>query len=213
MSTGEYAELFKAGIDGVTLYQETYDRQAYGYYHRSGSKADYDDRLNSPDRIGSAGMRQIGLGVLLGLGDWRLETMAMAEHGNFLIKKYWQSHISFSFPRLRPAFKVQSEQFEYLLSDKNLVQMIAALRLCFADAGLILSTREPAALRDHLIRLGITKISAGSKTNPGGYSGNGRAVKQFEIDDDRSAAEVVAMIKNSGLDPIWKDWDAAFLET
>ncbi len=213
MSTDEYAELFKAGIEGVTLYQETYNRQAYEFYHRSGSKADYDDRLKTPERIASAGMRQIGLGVLLGLADWRLETLALAEHGNFLIKKYWQSHISFSFPRLRPAFDVPSEQFEHLLSDKNLVQMITALRLCFADVSLTLSTREPAELRNHLIKLGITRLSAGSKTNPGGYSGDSGAVKQFEIDDDRSAAEVAAMIKNAGFDPVWKDWDSAFLET
>ena len=102
MDTAGYAQLFKAGIEGVTLYQETYDRSAYSYYHQSGSKADYDDRLKTPDRIASAGMRQIGLGVLLGLTDWRLETLSLAEHGNYLIKKYWQSQISFSFPRLRP---------------------------------------------------------------------------------------------------------------
>ena len=212
METAEYAQLFKAGIEGVTLYQETYDRSAYDYYHRAGSKADYDERLKTPERIASAGMRQIGLGVLLGLTDWRLETLALAEHGNFLIKKYWQSQISFSFPRLRPAFEVAGQQFEHLLRDKDLVQMITALRLCFADTGLTISTREPAKLRDHLIKLGITKLSAGSKTNPGGYSGHDQAVKQFEIDDDRSAAEVAEMIKNAGFETIWKDWDIAFLE-
>lgn len=212
METAEYAQLFKAGIEGVTLYQETYDRSAYSYYHQAGSKADYDERLKTPERIASAGMRQIGLGVLLGLADWRLETLALAEHGNFLTKKYWQSQISFSFPRLRPAFEVEGQQFKHLLSDKNLVQMITALRLCFADAGLIISTREPAELRDHLIKLGITKLSAGSKTNPGGYSGHNPATEQFEIDDNRSAAEVAAMIKNAGYEPVWKDWDIAFLE-
>ena len=158
-------------------------------------------------------MRQIGLGVLLGLTDWRLEALALAEHGNSLIKKYWQSQISFSFPRLRPAFEVEGQQFKYLLSDKNLVQMITALRLCFADVGLVLSTREPAKLRDYLVKLGITKLSAGSKTNPGGYSGENQAVKQFEIDDNRTVAEVSDMIKNAGFEPIWKDWDRAFLES
>lgn len=212
LSRGEYAELFKAGIEGVTLYQETYDREAYKYYHPSGPKSDYDNRLNTPERIAAAGMREVGLGVLLGLTDWRIETLALAEHAHYLIKRYWQSHISFSFPRLRPAPEVGSSQFKALLSDKNLVQMITALRLCFADAGLVLSTRERAQLRDHLVKLGITKLSAGSKTNPGGYSGHKDAIEQFEIDDKRSPAQVAAMIKQQGFEPVWKDWDVAFIK-
>lgn len=211
MSGAEYAELFEAGIEGVTLYQETYDREAYSYYHPSGPKADYNNRLDTPVHIAAAGMREVGLGVLLGLTDWRLETLALAEHAHYLIKRYWQSHISFSFPRLRPAYEVGSSQFRHLLSDKNLVQMITALRLCFADAGLVLSTRERAQLRDHLVKLGITKLSAGSKTNPGGYSGHSGAIEQFEIDDNRSPAQVADMIKQQGFEPVWKDWDAAFV--
>jgi len=212
MSSAEYAALFKAGIEGVTLYQETYDRRAYRYYHPAGPKSDYDDRLDAPDRIAAAGMREIGLGVLLGLTDWRIETLALAEHAHYLIKRYWQSHVSFSFPRLRPAHKVEGSQFRYLLSDRNLVQMITALRLCFADAGLVLSTRERPRLRDRLIKLGITKTSAGSKTNPGGYSGRSGAIEQFEIDDKRSPAQVAAVIKQAGFEPVWKDWDSAFIE-
>ena len=211
MSSDEYAKLFKAGIEGVTLYQETYDREAYTYYHPSGPKSDFDNRLDTPDHIADAGMREIGLGVLLGLTDWRIETLALAEHAHYLIKRYWQSHLSFSFPRLRPAYEVEGSQFRHLLSDKNLVQMIIALRLCFADAGLVLSTRERAPLRDHLVKLGITKLSAGSKTNPGGYSGHSGAIEQFEIDDNRSPAHVAAMIKQQGFEPVWKDWDIAFI--
>jgi 2-iminoacetate synthase len=211
MNSAEYAELFKAGIEGVTLYQETYDRSAYRYYHPAGPKSDYDDRLDAPDRIAAAGMRQIGLGVLLGLTDWRIETLALAEHAHYLIKRYWQSHVSFSFPRLRPANEVKGSQFRHLLSDRSLVQMITALRLCFADAGLVLSTRECAPLRDHLIKIGITKMSAGSKTNPGGYSGRSGAIEQFEIDDNRSPAQVAAVIKQAGFEPVWKDWDSAFV--
>ena len=212
LSSGEYAQLFKAGIEGVTLYQETYDREAYKYYHPSGPKSDYDNRLETPEHIAAASMREVGLGVLLGLTDWRIETLALAEHAHYLIKRYWQSHISFSFPRLRPALEVGSSQFSHLLSDKNLVQMITALRLCFADAGLVLSTRERAQLRDHLVKLGITKLSAGSKTNPGGYSGHNESIKQFEIDDNRSPAQVAAMIKQQGFEPVWKDWDVAFIK-
>ncbi|MFC1676923.1 2-iminoacetate synthase ThiH [Planctomycetota bacterium] len=208
--TSEYAQLFEAGIDGVTLYQETYDRDCYSYYHKQGSKFDYDDRLDTPERIGDAGMRQIGLGVLLGLTDWRIETLALAEHAHYLIKRYWQSHISFSFPRLRPARQIEGELFENLPSDKNMVQMMTALRLCFADAGLVLSTRERARLRDQLIKIGVTKISAGSKTNPGGYSGQNDAVEQFEVDDDRRPAQISEMIKRAGFEPVWKDWDNAF---
>ena len=212
MRTAEYAKLFKAGVDGVTLYQETYDRHAYRYYHPAGPKSDYDDRLNAPDRIAAAGMREVGLGVLLGLTNWRVEALALAEHVRYLIKRYWQSHISFSFPRLRPAYKVDGSQLEHLPGDRNLVQMIIALRLCFADAGMVLSTREPASLRDHLVKLGITKLSAGSKTNPGGYSNCYEAIEQFEVNDNRSPDQVAAMIKQAGFEPVWKDWDIAFIE-
>jgi 2-iminoacetate synthase len=209
MATKEYARLFAAGIEGVTLYQETYDRDVYRKYHPAGPKADYDHRLTAADSIAQAGMREIGIGVLLGLSDWRCETLALGEHAHYLMKRYWKSHVSFSFPRLRPAENVDRVQFS-LLSDKNLVQMIIALRLCFADAGMVLSTRERAELRDHLIEVGITKISAGSKTSPGGYSQPRNAVEQFEIDDTRSPAEVAEMIRAHGFEPVWKDWDIAF---
>ncbi|MHC4754057.1 MAG: 2-iminoacetate synthase ThiH [Planctomycetota bacterium] len=212
LTTEEYARLFKAGIEGVTIYQETYDRQAYAYYHPAGPKADYEKRLSAPDCIAQAGMRQVGLGVLLGLTDWRLETLALGEHAHYLMKRYWKSHLSFSFPRLRPAYEVQALQFKNLLSDTNLTQMILALRLCFADAGLVISTRESARLRDSLVKLGITKMSAGSKTNPGGYSQEDNSVKQFEINDSRSPAEVAQMLRNQGIEPVWKDWDAAFIK-
>jgi len=211
MSGAEYVRLFEGGIEGVTLYQETYERQAYAYYHPAGPKSDYDKRLGVPDQIAAAGMREVGLGVLLGLTDWRTETLALAEHAHYLIKRYWQSHISISFPRLRPACEVERAKFKNLPSDKNFAQMILAIRLCFADAGLVLSTRENAQLRDHFIKLGITKISAGSKTSPGGYSGHGDALKQFEIDDNRSPAQVAAAIKQNGFEPVWKDWDKAFI--
>jgi len=248
MGVVEYAKLFEVGIEGVTVYQETYNRQAYAYYHPAGPKSDYDNRLDTPDRVAAAGMREIGLGVLLGLADWRLETLALGEHAAYLVKRYWRSHVSFSFPRLRPAYsrlqtpdpRLQTSDhlslgFCHPLSDKNLVQMMMALRLCFADAGLVLSTRERAGLRDRLIKLGITKMSAGSKTCPGGYSeqtdalplvsAKARAVagkagmnragvagRQFEIDDSRSPAQVAAMIRAQGAEPVWKDWDSAFSE-
>ena len=210
MQADEYARLFAAGIDGVTIYQETYDRGAYEYYHPGGGKADYDSRLCTPEKAAAGAMRSVGLGVLLGLSDWRVETLALAEHGHFLMKRYWQCRVSFSFPRLRPAFDVNNEDFEHLLGDKDLVQMITALRLCFPDVGLVLSTRERAGLRDHLVKLGITRLSAGSKTNPGGYRSDNETGRQFEIDDKRSSAEVATMLRKSGFDVIWKDWDKGF---
>ncbi|MGA2678290.1 MAG: 2-iminoacetate synthase ThiH [Sedimentisphaerales bacterium] len=212
MSADEYAKLFAAGIEGVTLYQETYNRQTFRKYHPAGPKADYDYRLNAADSMGQGGMREIGIGALLGLDDWRLETLALAEHAHYLMKRYWKSRVSFSFPRLRPAKDVDRARFN-LLSDKNLVQMLLALRLCFADAGMTISTREPAHLRDQLVKLGITRMSAGSKTNPGGYSTHADSVGQFDIDDSRSPAQIAAMLKQAGLEPVWKDWDSAFTET
>lgn len=221
MSSTEYAKLFEAGIEGVTIYQETYNRRAYDYYHPAGPKSDYDNRLLAPDIIAGAGMREVGLGALLGLTDWRVETLALAEHAHHMVKHYWKSHVSFSFPRLRPiqsslvshgSSPAEMPNAKYEMRDTNLVQMITALRLCFADAGLVLSTREPANLRDKLIKLGITKTSAGSKTNPGGYSGRSDAIEQFEVDDSRSAVQVAAMIASQGLEPVWKDWDRAFLD-
>ena len=212
MSADEYAKLFAAGIEGVTLYQETYDRETYRKYHPAGPKADYDYRLSAADSFGQATMREIGIGALLGLDDWRLETLALAEHAHYLMKRYWKSRVSFSFPRLRPAKDVDSARFN-LLSDTNLVQMILALRLCFADAGMTISTREPAHLRDQLVKLGITRMSAGSKTNPGGYSTHADSVGQFDIDDSRTPAQIAAMLKSQGLEPVWKDWDSAFTET
>jgi 2-iminoacetate synthase len=213
MTAAEYGKLFDAGIEGVTLYQETYDRPTYARYHPAGPKADYDKRLRGPDDFASAGMREIGLGVLLGLADWRLETLALGEHAFHLFRRYWQSRISFSFPRLRPASGVPPEEFPHLVTDKNLIQMMLALRLCFADAGLVLSTRERAQLRDRLVKLGITKMSAGSRTNPGGYSGQHAGTSQFEVDDTRSPSEIAAMLNTQGLEPVWKDWDRAFLNS
>lgn len=207
----EYQQLLAAGIEGVTLYQETYDRATYTHYHQAGPKADFKRRLQAFDDIARAGMRRLGLGSLLGLADWRLETLALAAHAHTLMKRHWQAHVSFSFPRLRPAPDVAAEQFEYLVSDRSLVQMILALRLCFADVGLVLSTRENARLRDHLLPLGITRMSAGSKTNPGGYSDLGPSVQQFQVDDSRPAIEVADMIRAHGREPVWKDWDAAFV--
>ncbi len=211
LTASEYRRLFEAGIEGITLYQETYDRGTYAHYHLAGPKADYDRRLRGPDDFAGAGMREIGLGVLLGLADWRVETLALGEHAFYLFRRYWQSRISFSFPRLRPACGVPREAFPHLVTDRDLVQMMLALRLCFADAGLVLSTRERADLRDRLVHLGITRMSAGSRTSPGGYSRLETGSEQFQVDDTRSPSAIAEMLKRQGLDPVWKDWDRAWV--
>lgn len=209
LDRSRYKQLFDAGIDGVTLYQETYNRDMYTYYHPKGPKSDYEFRLSAHDATASAGMRRLGLGFLLGLYDWRMETLALAEHAAYLMKHYWRSQVSFSFPRMRPTINV-AEQYEHLVSDKQLVQMMLALRLCFADAGIVLSTRESAEFRDNMINLCVTQVSAGSKTNPGGYSSDTESAEQFVIDDDRTPAQIAQVIKDAGKEVVWKDWDKSF---
>ena len=203
-----YRRLVDAGIDGIALYQETYDAATYARYHVFGPKADYGRRLQGMDDAARAGMFRLGLGCLLGLADWRHEMLAVAVHARTLMTRYWRSRISFSFPRIRPAAEVNPEQYQHV-TDKNLVQMMLALRLCFADADLVLSTRELPDLRDKLLPLGITRMSAGSRTDPGGYNDGGTAGEQFSVSDERSAAEVARMIQSSGRSVVWKDWDAA----
>lgn len=209
LSRDEYARLFAAGIEGVALYQETYDREVYDDYHLGGPKKNYDNRLATPTRFADGGMRYLGLGFLLGLANWRLETLALSMHAAYLMKHYWRAKIDFSFPRIRPATNVQ-DQWPHLVSDTNMVQMMLALRLCFADAGIVLSTRENAAFRDHMMGICVTRVSAGSKTNPGGYSSEKDAAEQFVIDDARTPDEMAGVIADHGYEPVWKDWDAAF---
>ena len=206
----DYQELCRAGVDGLTIYQETYDRATYAAVHPAGPKSNFERRLETPERGGEAGFRQIGIGSLLGLADWRFEAYCLVRHATYLMKHFWKSQISVSFPRLRPA--AGGYQPPHPVSDKELVQMICAMRLALPDAGLVLSTREPAALRDHVMRLGITRMSAGSKTSPGGYldEQGSRAEGQFDVSDGRPVEEVVAAIRSMGYEPVWKDWDRGF---
>ena len=205
LETAEYIRLKDAGVYGVFMYQETYDKATYKIVHPKGKKANFDYRIHTPNRIGEAGIHKIGLGVLLGLTtDWRADVLALAQHLAELQKTYWQTKFSVSFPRIRPH---EGEfQPKCHLSEKELLQLIVAFRICFPDVELTLSTRERAVFRDIAMQYGITAMSAGSKTEPGGYS-NSEALKQFEIDDERSAEEMALVIKNLGYEPVWKDWD------
>jgi len=199
-----YRRLVDAGIDGVTLYQETYHRETYQLMHPAGPKSNFESRLDAIEAAGRAGMRFLGIGALLGLYDWRYETEALITHARKLKKKFWQAHIGVSFPRIRDCasdFKMPSP-----VSDRDLVRMIVELRLALPDADLTISTREPAGLRDHLILLGITQMSAGSVTSPGGYTRNKDAGEQFHIEDTRSSQEFANTLSQKGYQPVWKDW-------
>lgn len=207
LHTVQYRALVDAGVDGVTLYQETYDRKRYGEYHLAGPKKQYDFRLEGLSRAAEAGVRRINLGALLGLADWREETLRAATHARWLMRRHWKAHVSVSFPRIRDA----AARFvpPHPVSDRELTRMLCSLRLVLPDAGLVMSTRERADLRDGLARLGVTQMSAGSRTEPGGYHDPDDAEKQFEVEDGRTPAEVAARLEELGLDPVWKDWEEA----
>jgi len=209
MEEDGYRRMVAAGVDGLTIYQETYDRKLYEKLHPFGKKRDYDFRLLTPERGGAAGLRRVGIGFLQGLGDFRSEAFFTGLHALYLSRHFWRSLISISFPRMRPAEGAFPPPNP--VSDKHLVQLICSMRLLVHDAGLVMSTRESSTLRDHLLPLGITQMSAGSCTAPGGYGSADESTQQFAIDDDRSPAEISAMLKSRGYDPVWKDWDSAFL--
>jgi 2-iminoacetate synthase len=207
METKEYRRLIAAGVDSLTLFQETYDERSYGLFHPAGRKADFRWRLSTPDRAGEAGFRRIGLGALLGLNDWRTEGFFLALHADHLQRTWWRSQVAVSFPRLRPAAGGYAPRFA--VSDGNLVQLLCCLRLFLPDAGFTLSTRELPALRDCLIPLGVTLMSAGSHTEPGGYAHASAGEAQFAVSDNRSPRAVADMLRQKGYEPVWKDWDIA----
>lgn len=230
METADYQPLVEAGAEGLVVYQETYDREVYAEMHTSGPKRDFDWRLDCPERAYAAGFRRIGIGALFGLAPWRHEALALAGHLEYLLKRCWQSDLTVSLPRLRPAAGEFHPPFS--LGDRELAQLICAFRVCFPRVGIVLSTREPAPLRDVLVSLGVTVMSSGSHTEPGGYTGQGKrevhqtlrgrilppdangddiATGQFQISDDRSPAEVATVLRHRGFEPVWKDWDHALV--
>ena len=203
--TATYRRLVEAGCDGLVVYQETYDRALYEDVHRKGKKRNYDWRLAAPDRGAEAGMRRLGIGALLGLHpDWRTEALAVAAHARALVRRWWRSEVTVSLPRLRPAAGDVTPA--YPVDDRHFVQLLCALRLLLPDVGLVLSTREAPALRDALLPLGVTHLSAGSSTEPGGYAAPDGAEPQFEVADRRAAGEVAGAVRAAGYDPVWKDW-------
>jgi 2-iminoacetate synthase len=203
--TDTYRRLVAAGCDGLTVFQETYNPETYAAVHRKGKKRNYAWRLAAPDRGAEAGMRRLGIGVLLGLhDDWRSDAIALAAHARALMKRWWRCEVTIALPRLRPA--AGDFQAADPIGDRDFVQLLCALRVALPDVGINLSTREAPGLRDALIRLGVTTMSAGSHTEPGGYAGASDAEPQFEIADTRSPGEIAAVLRAAGYDPVWKDW-------
>lgn len=205
MDQEEYEKLAPLGLNTVLVYQETYHKAEYKKHHPKGKKSNFDYRLDTPDRLGKAGIHKIGLGVLIGLEDWRTDSFFNALHLNYLEKTYWKTKYTVSFPRLRPAEGLLEPKVE--MSERELVQLICAYRIFNENVELSLSTRERAVFRNHVMKLGITTMSAGSKTNPGGYAEEEESLEQFSIDDNRTPAQVAQMIQDNGYDPVWKDWD------
>lgn len=210
MEQDEYERLILAGLHSVLVYQETYHKENYKTHHPKGKKSNFSYRLHTPDRLGEAGIYKIGLGVLLGLEDWRVDSLLCAMHLKYLEKKYWKTRYAISFPRLRPYINREGDLVEPKMdmNDKELVQLICAYRLLDQEVELSISTRESQKFRDNIFKLGITSMSAGSKTNPGGYAeGEESSLEQFEIDDTRSPIEIQSVLKNQGYEAVWKDWD------
>ncbi|MBI4944894.1 MAG: 2-iminoacetate synthase ThiH [Bacteroidetes bacterium] len=213
LDTNEYAELIALGLYSVLVYQETYYRKNYSLHHTKGKKSNFSYRIETPERLGNAGVHKIGIGILIGLEDWRTDSFFTAMHLDYLEKKFWQTKYSISFPRLRPhANEHPSPEGEGVraMSDKELTQLICAYRIFDEEVELSLSTRESPRFRDNIIKLGITSVSAGSKTNPGGYSVATESLEQFEVHDDRSPREIASMIRTKGYEAVWKDWDKGF---
>jgi 2-iminoacetate synthase len=205
----EYEKLISEGLHAVMVYQETYERESYAAHHIKGKKRNFDWRLETPDRLGQAGVNKIGLGCLFGLTqDWRTDAYFAGLHLDYLEKKYWRTTYSMSFPRIRP-FEGETMPMADL-SDRDLVQLFCAFRIFKEELELTLSTRERPAFRENLLPLGVTTMSAGSKTNPGGYAGEEDSLEQFSTSDDRSASEVRTMLSKRGYDPVWKDWDSSY---
>lgn len=200
----EYEQLIEAGLYAVLVYQETYHETTYKTHHPKGKKSNFNYRLDTPDRLGKAGVHKIGLGALFGLEDWRVDSFYTALHLKYLQKTYWKTKYSISFPRLRPHQGEVQPKVE--MTDSDLVQLICAYRLLDEDVELSMSTRESETFRNHIIKLGITSISAESKTNPGGYAVAPETLEQFEISDERDTNAIKEMIENQGYEVVWKDW-------
>lgn len=208
MKAKDYERLTHSGLNGVVCFQETYNASRYGVYHPRGMKSIYEWRLNGFDRMGQAGVHKIGMGVLIGLEDWRTDVTMMARHLQYLRRNYWRTRYSINFPRMCPA--EGGYQPQVVMSDRELAQLTFAFRLFDNDVDISYSTREKPTFRANMMKLGVTSMSAGSKTEPGGYVSTPEALEQFEVSDSRTPLQVADEIRKLGYEPVWKDWDKIF---
>jgi len=205
MEQDEYANLVDAGVDGLTIYQETYDEALYATLHPRGPKKDFRYRLDAPERGCQAGMRVVNIGALLGLGDWRRDAVITVMHAAYLQDKFPNVDVAVSLPRMRP--HAGDFQPASIVSDHDMVQIMLAIRLFLPRLGITVSTRESADFRENILPLGVTKMSAGVSTAVGGHSQDGDKVGQFDISDGRSVDEMCAMLRTHGYQPVFKDWE------
>ncbi len=208
LEVSEYAKLIDHGLNGVICFQETYNRENYKKYHPSGKKSDFVWRVDGFDRMGQAGVHKIGMGILVGLEDWRTDVTMLAHHLRYMQKHYWRTKYSVNFPRLRPS--ESGFQPNSIMTDKDLAQLTFAMRIFDRDVDISYSTRESVKMRDNMALLGATTMSAESKTEPGGYVSCPEALEQFHTSDQRTAREMEADLKRLGREPVWKDWDSVF---
>lgn len=209
LSTADYKLLRDKGLNGVVCFQETYNEKNYKNYHPRGPKSDYQWRVNGYDRMGMAGVHKIGMGVLIGLEDWRTDATMLARHLRYMEKTYWRTQYSVNFPRMRCA-ENGGFQPNTVMSDRELAQLTFAMRIFDHDVDISYSTRETATVRDNMATLGVTTMSAESHTEPGGYANPRQSLAQFETSDNRTAREVAAALKAIGMEPVWKNWDRSF---
>jgi 2-iminoacetate synthase len=209
LASEDYSSLKQVGLNGVICFQETYNRSRYNIYHPRGMKANFDWRVNAPDRMGQAAVHSIGMGVLIGLEDWRTDVTMLAQHIKYLERRYWRTRYSVNFPRLRPA-ENGGFQPNVVMSDRELAQLTFAFRIFDHDIDISYSTREQAEFRDNMSTLGVTTFSAGSKTDPGGYATYPQSLEQFSVSDSRTPMEVAAALRGLGREVVWKDWDRSF---
>ena len=208
MKERDYYRLTQSGLNGVVCFQETYHEENYRNYHPRGMKSIFEWRVNGFDRMGAAGVHKIGMGVLIGLEDWRTDVTMMARHLQYLRRNYWRTRYSINFPRMCPAEGGYTPKV--VMSDRELAQLTFAFRIFDHDVDISYSTRESPSFRANMMKLGVTSMSAGSKTEPGGYVSTPDALEQFEVTDSRTPLQVAAEIKALGYEPVWKDWDKIF---
>ncbi len=208
MKQRDYERLTHSGLNGVVCFQETYNEANYRNYHPRGMKSIFEWRVNGFDRMGAAGVHKIGMGVLIGLEDWRTDVTMMARHLRYLRKNYWRTRFSINFPRMCPAEGGYTPSV--IMSDRELAQLTFAFRIFDHDVDISYSTRETPEFRANMMKLGVTSMSAGSKTEPGGYYSTPDALEQFEVSDSRTPAQVTEEIRALGYEAVWKDWDKIF---